>query len=478
MINVQSSGKHFDWLVAYLLRAEAESERVGWSATRNLPTDDPRLAAVFMQATAAQSTFVQKPVYQIVLSFAPQDPVDRAVMERVADRVLVGLGLGEHQALLVAHQDRPHAHLHIVVNRVHPDTGTVWTLWQDWRRVRQVLSEEERALGLRPVSSRLLLIDAVAQDLQSRDRLLELVRAQYQADLDARAAHARLRRLNHDAEWARTTRAACDRALARVYMDPARAYQAYVAAAEASDRTRATHRMREEPERFGALVGVERTHALGLWRTVDEEPARAAAPAAAAKAAEALEAAVAWQRAADAAAHRLEEAFDHELQELYVDARGARAKFDRLAAEQGAERIAAALRERPVELGTLRLPVGEASRSAARAAACAVEAIEARALAIAAHAPGGPAAAVAIPPTSRAEAKRATERAATIRGELRTLPGRIELERRIGAAMEQLLPRELRLLRRAISAPQYAVAVQLRRTARDIALGRENDLYD
>ncbi len=224
MINVQSSGKHFDWLVAYLLRTEAESERVGWSATRNLPTDDPRLAAVFMQATAAQSTFVQKPVYQIVLSFAPEDPADRAVMERVADRVLVGLGLGEHQALLVAHQDRPHAHLHIVVNRVHPDTGTVWTLWQDWRRVRQVLSEEERALGLRPVSSRLLLIDAVAQDLQSRDRLLELVRAQYHADLDARAAHARLHRLNHDAEWARTTRAACDRALARVYMDPARAY--------------------------------------------------------------------------------------------------------------------------------------------------------------------------------------------------------------------------------------------------------------
>jgi hypothetical protein len=53
------------------------------------PADgDPGLAATFMRATAARSDRVEKPVCHVALSFEPGDPVDRAAMERVADRVL------------------------------------------------------------------------------------------------------------------------------------------------------------------------------------------------------------------------------------------------------------------------------------------------------------------------------------------------------------------------------------------------------
>src|SRR5258708_40097714 len=99
-------------MAAYLLGPERETgpERIEWTATRNLPTSDPELAAMVMRDTAAQNYRIQKPVYHILLTAAPEDPIDRAMMERIADRVLDRLGLTEHQALLVAHPDQPHHH--------------------------------------------------------------------------------------------------------------------------------------------------------------------------------------------------------------------------------------------------------------------------------------------------------------------------------------------------------------------------------
>lgn len=112
MIAISSSGKSFQALAWYLAngRTGAEQDRVAWSACRNLPTPEPELAGTIMRATAAQSDRVLKPVYHIALSFDPRDPVDRAAMERVADRILARLGLSEHQAVIVAHRDREHPH--------------------------------------------------------------------------------------------------------------------------------------------------------------------------------------------------------------------------------------------------------------------------------------------------------------------------------------------------------------------------------
>src|SRR5919204_648282 len=80
-------------------------------------------------------------------------------MRAVVDCVLSDLGLSEHQAVMVAHQDRPHAHVHVMVNRVHPETGVAWERWQDRPRIERTLREAERALGLREVSGRLYQLD-------------------------------------------------------------------------------------------------------------------------------------------------------------------------------------------------------------------------------------------------------------------------------------------------------------------------------
>jgi len=153
-----SSGKSFGGLMRYLElgRSGREHDRVDWIASRNLcDIDDPEIAGRLMAATAEQSLRIQKPVYHLSIAFDPHDPVNRPRMELVADRVLETLGLREHQALFVAHRDREHAHVHIVVNRVHPDTGVAWERWQDYPKIERTLRGMERELGLREVPGRL-----------------------------------------------------------------------------------------------------------------------------------------------------------------------------------------------------------------------------------------------------------------------------------------------------------------------------------
>jgi len=127
MIGMSSSAKSFGALAHYLAngRSGNEPERVAWSASRNLPTTEPELAGKIMRATASQNVRVAQPGYHVALSFDPGDTVDRATMERVADRTIAALGLTGHQALIVCHRDRDHPHMHLLINRVHSVRGEV-----------------------------------------------------------------------------------------------------------------------------------------------------------------------------------------------------------------------------------------------------------------------------------------------------------------------------------------------------------------
>lgn len=153
MIVVAGTGSGFGGLARYLATgARGEDlDRVAWTDPRNILTTDPELAAREMSATAEHNPRVKNPVYHLSVSFAPEDQVGPAEMRRIADRLLEGLGLGEHQALLVGHRDTAHAHFHIMVNRVHPETLRVWRNGHDYARIEEIRRQIERDLGLRQV---------------------------------------------------------------------------------------------------------------------------------------------------------------------------------------------------------------------------------------------------------------------------------------------------------------------------------------
>jgi Relaxase/Mobilisation nuclease domain len=63
------------------------------------------------------------PVLHYTLSWALDEKPTAEHMKETALSSLKALKLDQHQALIVAHGDKEHVHLHVVANTVHPETG-------------------------------------------------------------------------------------------------------------------------------------------------------------------------------------------------------------------------------------------------------------------------------------------------------------------------------------------------------------------
>lgn len=171
MIGKVTLGTGFQGLQTYLMtgRDGRQLDRVAWVASRNLMTDEPELATRIMEATAQRSVRVQRPVYHLMINIPPEESFSREAMLQIADRTLQDLGLDEHQVLIVAHNDTNHSHIHLMVNRVHPETGRAWHTGHDYARIEKSLRRQERELGLREVPGRHFALPG-----QERHRGIEL----------------------------------------------------------------------------------------------------------------------------------------------------------------------------------------------------------------------------------------------------------------------------------------------------------------
>ena len=148
MVGKVARGKSFRGLATYLVR---NRERVVWTDTRWLGAAEAKEVAREMRTAAQLSSRCEKPVYHVSLSFDSEDVPTRVQMEVACDAVLRDLGLEEHQAFLVAHNDTTHPHVHMMINRVHPETGRAWSTSHDYRRIERTLRGLEAEWDLRRV---------------------------------------------------------------------------------------------------------------------------------------------------------------------------------------------------------------------------------------------------------------------------------------------------------------------------------------
>lgn len=525
MIAVSNRGQSFRALADYLVngRTGEEQGRVAWTSSRNLPTSEPELAATMMRATAAQNVRTEFPVYHVAVSFDPGDRVEQASMERVADRLLAELKLDARQAVIVAHQDRQHPHLHIMVNRVHPETGKAWDRWQDYPTIQRVLREEERALAVREVPGTLYQLPgqsaperatttrveeqrtmnrtetrtiqqppateirvpvapadverlaSLRDDLATYEYVLAVGRTQSAARTALDAAHARVDQLSAAASRAERASLAFHGALRHAYQDPGRAHDAFLDLAKRAGVREAASAMAEHPERFGTLYAEEKRRLGGLLRTHDDSIARRYAHEAAPLGRAAHEARDQLDHAMTAARERrLADGFAREFAHAYREPHAAHLKYNELSAERGPSHAAKTLARNPEQFGELKALDGRDSSEA--------HAHTKRAAAIGRESSvvwdRSRASARALNPRTELEAATAEKHRAdawvkTLRMESDRLPQRGILERRISIAMSALAPRELNQLRALANGPQFALASELRVRVRDFLLGRD-----
>jgi hypothetical protein len=87
------------------------------------------------------------PVHAYSLSWAPGEHVTKAQKLEAAYASLKVQGLEEHQAFILEHTDTEHEHVHIIVNRVHPETGKAATLSNNMLKLSQWAQEYEQKQG-------------------------------------------------------------------------------------------------------------------------------------------------------------------------------------------------------------------------------------------------------------------------------------------------------------------------------------------
>src|SRR5579864_699816 len=143
--------KSFGGLIAYLTQGSRDTlnpDRVAWTSCRNLQgVNDPARIAQVMRAHASEHPRVEKPVYHFGISLHPAEHLSPEQWDEAVNQVLQRLGLGCHQALIVAHRDTDHEHVHVVVNRVGDD-GRAWEKGDDLVRASRAIRRIEVEYGL------------------------------------------------------------------------------------------------------------------------------------------------------------------------------------------------------------------------------------------------------------------------------------------------------------------------------------------
>ena len=124
------TGKSFGGLANYLENGHRgeKVDRVAWFEADNMDIGSIREAAQVMKVAANENTRVEKPVYHFSINWHQDESgqVDQSLALKIAREALADIGLEDHQALIVAHKDTDHFHVHVVANRVHPETDKAW----------------------------------------------------------------------------------------------------------------------------------------------------------------------------------------------------------------------------------------------------------------------------------------------------------------------------------------------------------------
>jgi hypothetical protein len=143
-------------LVPYMLRGKGE-ERCTWYTAGNLEgldrRDDAELAVAVMELLQEGNVRAKgNKTYHLVISFHPEDRrLNPAELKDVVRRAVRSAGLAEHQYIAIRHSEQEHEHLHVAVNKIHPETLKIHHPYQAIHAFQALASMLEEELDLRRV---------------------------------------------------------------------------------------------------------------------------------------------------------------------------------------------------------------------------------------------------------------------------------------------------------------------------------------
>ena len=150
------TGSRLSRLVPYMLKGKG-GERCTWYMAGNLDgldrREDAELALSVMQLVQDGNVRAKgDKTYHVVISFHPNDrKLTDAELAEIVRKTVARVGLSEHQHIAVRHSDQEHEHLHIAVNKIHPETQKIHHPFRDIPQFKLLAAELEKQFGLHEV---------------------------------------------------------------------------------------------------------------------------------------------------------------------------------------------------------------------------------------------------------------------------------------------------------------------------------------
>lgn len=150
MKSAQQGG--FSGLVKYITDSQSKSERVGDVRTTNCHSDradQAMLEVINVQAKNKRATADKN--YHLVISFAPGESPDEKTLIAIEERLCAAIGFAGHQRISVAHHDTDSLHVHVAINKIHPQRYTIHEPFNAYHTLGQVCAKLEKEFGLQQV---------------------------------------------------------------------------------------------------------------------------------------------------------------------------------------------------------------------------------------------------------------------------------------------------------------------------------------
>ncbi|WP_133128627.1 TraI/MobA(P) family conjugative relaxase [Legionella nagasakiensis] len=139
----------FSSLVKYIVDEQNKQERVGKVRISNCNSIDPTWAIQEVLATQARNQRAKADkTYHLLISFAPGENPAEELLKAIEDRVVSSIGFKEHQRISAIHHDTDNLHIHVAVNKIHPNSFNMIEPYRAYRAFAEVASTLEIELGL------------------------------------------------------------------------------------------------------------------------------------------------------------------------------------------------------------------------------------------------------------------------------------------------------------------------------------------
>jgi hypothetical protein len=136
-------------LATYIRDAKAGVSKARDVRVTNCHNPESDLAVREIEATQGRNTRTQSDrSYHLVVSFPAGENPSADQLRGIENRLCDAIGLGEHQRLSALHTDTVHLHLHVAINKVHPETFKIITPHRDFHKLQQTCRALETEYGL------------------------------------------------------------------------------------------------------------------------------------------------------------------------------------------------------------------------------------------------------------------------------------------------------------------------------------------